>query len=318
MYDIKNILCALHGPEYRLETLQHACALAIANQARLEIALLHPEFGSQLAAYLADFKSRMLEDLGAAIRDIAAAYGYDGAAFAEAIPIHFFNDKPGFVDIIEQIVRESHDLLIKQPHSVEEGKRKKGFKSLDMSLLRKCPCPVWLDRSFHHPESPRIVIAVDPRNDDTHVRDLNSKLLQIGTQCTEFLNGRCDILACWDFEYEGYLRNAPFGKKSDRTQVDTILAETRREHDDALAAIIAASGIARDRVNIVLERGDPGVVIPDYLKRHDCDLLVMGTLARSGIPALLIGNTAEDVMQSLRCSMLAVKPDDFKTPLSVD
>ena len=318
MQHISNILCALHGPEYRLETLQRACSLAIANQARLEIALLHPEFGQELAAYLADFKSRMLEDLGAAVCDIAIGHGYDGAAFAEAIPIHFFNDKPGFVSVIEQVVRGSHDLLIKQPQRDNSGKHKKGFKSLDMNLLRKCPCPVWLDRNFTSQDASRMVIAIEPHTDDTRVHDLNAKLLQIGTECARYLNARCEILACWEFEYEGYLRNAPFGKKNSRTEVDKILTETREEHEEALETIIAKAGIERSDVNIVLERGDPGVAIPRYLKDNSGDMLVMGTLARSGVPALFIGNTAEDVMQSLRTSMLAIKPDDFKTPLNVD
>jgi nucleotide-binding universal stress UspA family protein len=313
MQYIRNILCALHGLEYRLETLQRACALAISNQARLEIAVLHPEFSEDLSAYLADFKSRMLDDLGQAIAGIASEWGYNGKDFAEAIPIHFHNDKPGFVSIIQQVVRESHDLLIKQPQTGESGKHRRGFKSLDMSLLRKAPCPVWLDRNFQHPEAPRIVIAVDPDSDEPRVRDLGVKLLQTGTQMAYYLGAQCDVLACWEFEYEGYLRNAPFGKKNSRTQVDTMLSETREDHEKTLEALIDAAGVDRGNLNIVLERGDPGEVIPDYIKKHDCDLLVMGTVARSGIPALFIGNTAEDVMQSLHCSMLAIKPDDFET-----
>ena len=84
-----------------------------------------------------------------------------------------------------------------------------------------------------------------------------------------------------------------------------------------LAGLVSAAGIEREHVNVVLERGDPGEAIPRYIREQGCDLLVMGTVARSGIPALFIGNTAEDVMQSLRCSMLAIKPDDFKTPLDI-
>ena len=46
--------------------------------------------------------------------------------------------------------------------------------------------------------------------------------------------------------------------------------------------------------------------------------LVMGTVARTGIPGLLIGNTAETVLDRARCSVLAVKPSDFRSPIRVD
>ena len=41
----------------------------------------------------------------------------------------------------------------------------------------------------------------------------------------------------------------------------------------------------------------------------------MGTLGRNGIPGLFIGNTAEDVLQATRASVLAVKPEDFASPV---
>ena len=37
----------------------------------------------------------------------------------------------------------------------------------------------------------------------------------------------------------------------------------------------------------------------------------MGSIGRTGLRALLIGNTAERVLRRLPCSLLTVKPDDF-------
>jgi nucleotide-binding universal stress UspA family protein len=41
----------------------------------------------------------------------------------------------------------------------------------------------------------------------------------------------------------------------------------------------------------------------------------MGTVARTGIKGLLIGNTAERVLQRLRVSVLATKPAGFTSPV---
>jgi nucleotide-binding universal stress UspA family protein len=48
------------------------------------------------------------------------------------------------------------------------------------------------------------------------------------------------------------------------------------------------------------------------------DIVVMGTVARTGISGLIIGNTAETILNQLTCSVLAVKPSGFKTPVTVD
>jgi nucleotide-binding universal stress UspA family protein len=44
----------------------------------------------------------------------------------------------------------------------------------------------------------------------------------------------------------------------------------------------------------------------------------MGTVARIGIPGLLIGNTAETILDQLDCSVLAVKPPGFVSPVALD
>ena len=48
------------------------------------------------------------------------------------------------------------------------------------------------------------------------------------------------------------------------------------------------------------------------------DLVVLGSVSRGGIAGLLIGNTAEKVLERVECSVLTVKPDGFKTPVTLD
>lgn len=47
----------------------------------------------------------------------------------------------------------------------------------------------------------------------------------------------------------------------------------------------------------------------------DPDLIVMGTVARGGVPGLLIGNTAERLLPQLDASLLVLKPADFVSPI---
>jgi nucleotide-binding universal stress UspA family protein len=41
----------------------------------------------------------------------------------------------------------------------------------------------------------------------------------------------------------------------------------------------------------------------------------MGTVARTGLSGVFIGNTAENIINSLECPVLAVKPEGFVSPL---
>ena len=61
-------------------------------------------------------------------------------------------------------------------------------------------------------------------------------------------------------------------------------------------------------------RGEVAEVIPAYVEEHEIDLVVMGTVARTGIAGLVMGNTAERVLPQLHGSVAAVKPPGYVDP----
>ena len=58
-------------------------------------------------------------------------------------------------------------------------------------------------------------------------------------------------------------------------------------------------------------------VIPDLVKQQSIDLIVMGTIARTGIPGILIGNTAERLLERVECSLMAIKPEGYRSPVTL-
>ena len=65
-------------------------------------------------------------------------------------------------------------------------------------------------------------------------------------------------------------------------------------------------------------RGEPQEQIPAFIRERHADVLIMGTIARTGLAGLLIGNTAEQVLEKADCSILTIKPEGFVTPVQVD
>ena len=58
--------------------------------------------------------------------------------------------------------------------------------------------------------------------------------------------------------------------------------------------------------------------IPAVAKRIDADLVVMGTVGRTGVPGFIMGNTAETILNQINCSVLAIKPPGFSTPVTLE
>lgn len=65
-----------------------------------------------------------------------------------------------------------------------------------------------------------------------------------------------------------------------------------------------------------LVQGVPMDAIAQVTRQTHSGLVVMGAIARSGFKRVLIGNTAERVLNGLRCDVLVVKPAEFKTPVA--
>ena len=67
-----------------------------------------------------------------------------------------------------------------------------------------------------------------------------------------------------------------------------------------------------------LIEGQPRRALPRWVESHDVDLVVMGSVGRAGIAGFLIGETAETLIRSVRCSVLVVKPPGFECPIAIE
>src|SRR5690606_35628255 len=88
----------------------------------------------------------------------------------------------------------------------------------------------------------------------------------------------------------------------------------QNQHRNALDDLIRKSGIG-GKMQVHHLRGCADKMIPQYVADNNIDILVMGTVARTGISGFVIGNTAENIVQKLGCSLLALKPNGFISPV---
>ena len=69
------------------------------------------------------------------------------------------------------------------------------------------------------------------------------------------------------------------------------------------------------RVHLADKVGRADEVILKCVREYHIDLLVIGTVGRTGAPGIMIGNTAERLLPEVTCSVLAVKPPGFSCPI---
>ena len=74
---------------------------------------------------------------------------------------------------------------------------------------------------------------------------------------------------------------------------------------------IALSQAMRLPARVHFATEPPDLAIMNCVEQHAIDLLVLGTVGRTGIAAFMTGNTAEQVLDRATCSVLTIKPNDF-------
>jgi nucleotide-binding universal stress UspA family protein len=252
----------------------------------------------------------MLEQMDTAVRQARAALHLRSSEPPVTVELDAGNDPPA-VRMIRHALREVHDLVIKEAEPMEGGV---GFTSLDMTLLRKCPCPVWLARPISRPKNEaRVAVAVSADNQETSEHDLALRLLTLGRSLADTCNGELAIVSCWDFAFERFLRGNTRVEIPAET-LQSTMQNAQSAHQLELGRLLEASGIG-GRYHVHRMKGQPEKMIPLFVRSRKIDILVMGTVARTGIFGYLMGNTAENIMHELECALLAVKPGGFVSPV---
>lgn len=310
MRDFRNILYVGQRIAEEREGLKQALSLARNNDARLHVLEIYPKFPSGMADVERRYNTMLLEETKESIASTCEILGIDSDKLK--IEVELAVDEKVAVWIIQQVLRESYDLLVKE---AEPSKHSKGFRALDMALLRKCPCPVWLWRPIHKDrKNMDIAVAIDPESDEEAAVALSKQMLSLARSLADTCSGRLHIVSCWDYIYEDFLRNAPWSRANEES-IQASVAEAQKGHRKMLDKLITGSGITGDQ-EVHHLRGNPEELLPALVTEKGIDILVMGTLARTGIAGLTIGNTAENIVQNLECSLVALKPKGFVSPIS--
>lgn len=293
---------------------RHGAKLSILTciEAPRDVAALAKASGQSCQAIL----DRMREDHLAQVAGIVARTLPDNSA-----DLHLTDGKP-FVEIIRHVLANGIDFVVKAA-APPTGARRFLFASADQHLVRKCPCPVWLQmpQSRHAPR--RILAAVDVDDWDASepgtLADLNRRVLQAAMRVADGPEAIIYVLHAWETVGEGMMW--AFSSNNDpRLRAQAYVNEVLDIRTRALAELVrsvqhqSAEG-TRPQMVPRLIRGPAEITIPSQANDLRADAIVMGTVARTGLGGFIIGNTAEDILNNVDRAIVAVKPGTFVSPL---
>ncbi len=212
-------------------------------------------------------------------------------------------------EVVKQVQRGGHDLVICGTRNRSAASRLL-FGSTTGKLLRFCPCPVWVTKPDPIPDESVILVASD-------FSDVSNTALRIGVDAAQASNSR--LLVMHSVER---VRDPGAWATGTPTQggFHADLAEKKADAEKRLQQQLEGTDYRTlpHGVQLLVETGPSDIALLDAIEDHHVDLLIMGTIARTGISGWLVGNTCEKLLPQVPCSVVTVKPDGYESPIHAD
>lgn len=311
----------LYLPDTELQAEPMARAIALAEQHQSELVILDvfrpPKIDSTVSALLGS-ESDVVAQIAAARRgriieqlaQLGAPSGIEVQSIAGS----------RYLEAIRAVLGSGYDMVIKMADASPWLRHT--LASDDLHLLRKCPCAVYLMHPDTNYEQGNVLAAVDidPDTADSNDTPLNHRILHLGAAAAAFGGGELQVVHAWESAVAGFA--AMWANMPQEAEQEARDGEQRRRQD-ALGHLLKA---LRDQLDVDTQRlirptshlveGPAALVIPRQTETLAITTVVMGTVARTGIPGLIMGNTAEDILHQLRCDVVALKPEGFICPVT--
>ena len=212
-----------------------------------------------------------------------------------------------FEAIVEQVIKNDFDIVIKGTHQHDKLKSVI-FTPTDWHILRKCPCPVLLVKEHNWPSNGNILAAINVGSDEPEHQSLNQKITEEALNLSEIIDANVHLVNSFPGTPVNIAIEIPEFNSCEYNE------SMLKHHQEAMNE--HANRFKIDKLCTYVKEGLPEMVIERMSQELDAELVILGTIGRTGLSAALIGNTAEHVIDRLNCDVLALKPDGYISPLA--
>lgn len=305
MMEYKNLLVMVDPTKSEQPSLRRAVFLARSYGAKISVLLCVYDLSYEMTSMLSQDERDSMREVVIAqhqqwLDEVINEYS--------DVPMNTFvawHNRP-FEAAIKQVQAQGHDLLIKATHNHDKLKSVI-FTPTDWHLLRKSPCDVLLVKEHDWPIDGTIVTAINAVSEDKDHINLNNKVLQHATDMAKVINAKVKVINAYPGTPVNIAIEIPEFNTSEYNN------SVKQHHEQKTQLLASDFGIEAE--DCIVDEGLAEDVIPRVSTQLDAELVIIGTIGRTGLSAAFIGNTAEHVIDSINCDLLAVKPDGFECPV---
>jgi len=287
-------------------------------------AILAESFGARLELYICDTRvAREMRLVAERARDPSRLLTVNLKPFLESLaqPIRErgvdVTTECDYADrlhegVLAHLQSTAADLVVKETHHHSLLKRT-FITNTDWHLIRDCAAPLLLTKSaeWHRPAA--VVAAVDPGHANDKPEALDHRILTDAASLAQALNGALHVAHCY----------IPMAIVATATASPPMVLDVSQEALDAEAQAkrvqmqeLIRNYSVEDR-NVHIDASGPTEFLPRIAETLAADIMVMGAISRSGLKRVLIGSTAERILERLPCDLFIVKPSGFSAAFAV-
>ena len=193
----------------------------------------------------------------------------------ENVTIELEWEQDWYQAVVRASISRNVDVVLKSTYRHSSGQRILNRTS-DWTLIRECLCPVLLVREGSSGELQKVLAAIDIRAKTDSYQRINQRIIDFSQRVLDQADAEVHFINAFR-----ELKEVP----------------NRNE-------LVQACGIDGERIH--LRMGEPDEVIVQSAQEMNAGLVVVGNSARSGLAAVMRGNTVEKVLDKLACDVLSL------------
>lgn len=301
-----NILVVLNPENDKQYALARAVRLAKeqknSNPVKITLFLAIYDLSYEMSALLspeerAEMHRNVIEQRKLAIQPYIEKYASDGINFSSTVVWHS-NEAEA---ITTEVETHNYDLVVKYTNA-EESLKSLIVTPVDWQILRKCPTPILVVKDGDWKHQRRILVAVNVSDDENEAHStFNDELVSLSMDLADSLDrGNIHLVTAYP--------PTPINMAIDLPEFSSgeYSSGLRGQYLLNMKALRQKYGIDGDHTHVL--EGFPEDVIPQVAEKLEAELVILGTIGRTGLSAAFLGNTAEHVISKLNCNLLAIKP----------
>lgn len=303
MESYQNILVVIDPTTIEQKALSRACTLAGRTGAKITAFLSIYDFSYEMTTMLSGdereaMRATVVNDRETWLKDLIEDYNQEITCKV------VWHNRP-FEAILQEVKDNDFDVVLKNTHN-HPTLQSVIFTPTDWHLIRKCWVPLLLIKEHLWPENGHILAAINVGSEEQEHQSLNNKITEEALNLSKLIKA--------DTHFVNSYPGTPINIAIEIPEFDAgEYNETMKNHHFEVMRAHAKQFNIDDKFLHVKE-GLPEDVIEKVAGEIDAELVILGTVGRTGLSAVLIGNTAEHVIDRLNCDLLALKPDGYRSP----